>query len=223
MASFSTIFLLVLSDGFTFSGKDISYEEVYKMKFGLSNGSIRVIVNRLFDRGFIQKIIKDGKAYFRLTSAGVSHINVLFFPGNGEKWDGKWRVVLDSSYGNNSFGMLQKRVYVSPFPFKGKPPPQQLFFETRQLGTFSHKQVVEEVWKLSRLIDRFEAWIVQAKSFRSSLASGWSRYEVVRTIFQYEDLMEDMPTLPRELLPSDWPEKRAQKVFIRLIQKYLVP
>ena len=94
MAAFSTIILVALSDRLQFSGKNVSYEDLYKNKFGLSDGSIRVTIQRLFDRGFVQKIIKNGRTYLRLTSAGENELTTLFDPKERERWDGKWRVAL---------------------------------------------------------------------------------------------------------------------------------
>lgn len=216
MASFSTIILLALSDGLTFSGKHIAYDNLYKSKFGLSDGSIRVTVRRLYDRGFLQKLIKNGRSYFPLTSAGIGHLQDLFSPQAKEKWDGKWRIILagkEVDFGKNTVGMLQRGVYISPFPVEDTI--SLLFFETKQVGLLSHSEVVEKIWKISKLESQFDAWMRQANSFQGS------RRALANLIFQYESVIEEVPKLPQQLFPPNWPEDKARKVCIKLIEKHL--
>ena len=215
MAAFSTIILVALSDRLQFSGKNVSYEDLYKNKFGLSDGSIRVTIQRLFDRGFVQKIIKNGRTYLRLTSAGEKELTTLFDPKERERWDGKWRVALidkEKNFEKSGFGMLQKGVYISPFPVKDMS--SVIVLETKQLGFLGYREAAEEAWGLSKLKNRFEAWFSHANSFRGGMR------EFASLIFQYEDIVSRVPRLPCELFPQDWPEERARKKCIKLIEKY---
>lgn len=87
------------------------------------------LVNRNLKTGNIEKIIKDGKAYLRLTSAGKGNI-VRDFPilNLTKKWNRKWVIIVfdieekSKSVRNNlrnklkslGFGMLQESVWISP-------------------------------------------------------------------------------------------------------------
>jgi DNA-binding transcriptional regulator PaaX len=91
------------------------------------------LVDRNLKTGNIDKIIKDGRPYLRLTSAGKSNL-VRDFPilNLTKKWDKKWVIVVfdieeKSKFVRDSlrnklkslgFGMLQKSIWISPLSIR---------------------------------------------------------------------------------------------------------
>jgi len=81
--------------------------------------------------GYVEKVIKKGEPYFRLTSKGQGKITRDFsLKGlQNKKWDGKWRVVifdinekkrkdrdsLRNKLRELGFGMIQESVWISPY------------------------------------------------------------------------------------------------------------
>lgn len=81
--------------------------------------------------GDIEKVVKDNKAYLRLTTAGKDKMNRDFpLTGFSRKWNKKWviltfdieeksrksRNILRNKLKNIGFGMLQQSVWITPLP-----------------------------------------------------------------------------------------------------------
>jgi len=131
-----------------FEISNITAREIYGWvpgRFRRSNFS-RMVWRRI-KTGEIEKQIKNGEIYLRLTSAGENKI-VRDFPMlnfQNKKWDGKWRVVIFDIKEMNrylrdrlrdklkelSFGMLQKSVWITPHDI-GKDMRE--FLEEKKLG-----------------------------------------------------------------------------------------
>ncbi len=85
------------------------------------------IVSRLKGEGYLERIERKGKIYYRITDKGRSKLERLIF--DREKWDGQWRIVvfdipenkrqyrdfLRSKLRDLGFRQLQKSVWISPF------------------------------------------------------------------------------------------------------------
>ena len=89
------------------------------------------VVGRSLRTGDIEKVVKDGKVYLRLTSVGRNKVKRDFPVANlVKKWNKRWtllifdieektRVVRDSlrnKLRNIGFGMLQESVWITPLP-----------------------------------------------------------------------------------------------------------
>lgn len=137
------------------------------------------LVNRNIKTGNIEKIIKDGKSYLRLTSAGKSNI-FRDFPilSLTKKWDKKWVIVVfdieekSKSVRNNlrnklkslGFGMLQESVWISPLSI-GEDMREFI----HSIGLSGHvfvmdisgfilgnpKQLARSIWNLDRLENEY--------------------------------------------------------------------
>ena len=96
--------------------------------------SLASSLNYMLKTGYIEKVIKKGKPYLRLTSKANKKLKRDFsiFRMQKRKWDGKWRMVifdikekfklvrkaLRDKLKQLGFGMLQKSVYISPYDFE---------------------------------------------------------------------------------------------------------
>ena len=89
------------------------------------------VVGRSLRTGDIEKVVKDGEVYLRLTSAGKNKVKRDFPVANlVKKWNKRWtllifdieeksRIVRDtlrSKLRNIGFGMLQESVWITPLP-----------------------------------------------------------------------------------------------------------
>lgn len=90
-----------------------------------------LLVGRSFKTGHIEKVIKNGKTYLRLTSIGRKHIQREFpIVSLTKQWSKKWIIVifdikevsrkqrntLRNMLKNVGFGMLQQSVWITPLP-----------------------------------------------------------------------------------------------------------
>lgn len=89
------------------------------------------LVGRSLKTGYIERIVKDGEGYLRLTSAGKEHIQREFpIMSFLKSWNKKWIIVifdiketsrkqrnnLRNMLKNIGFGMLQQSVWITPLP-----------------------------------------------------------------------------------------------------------
>ena len=109
-----------------------SYENMYGfIPNQYKHHSFSLLVGKSFKTGHIEKVIKNGEAYLRLTSAGREHIQREFpITSLRKTWNKKWIIVifdirekfrmrrnkLRNMLKNIGFGMLQQSVWITPLP-----------------------------------------------------------------------------------------------------------
>ncbi len=138
-----------------------------------------LLVGRSFKTGYIERVIKNEKAYLRLTSVGKELIQREFpIMSLTRKWNKKWIIVIfdieEASRGQRSmlrnmlknvgFGMLQQSVWITPLPI-GQDMKEfishQGFSDSAFVLEISHmllgdpKILTERVWRLDRLEEEY--------------------------------------------------------------------
>lgn len=139
------------------------------------------LVWRNLKTGYVEKVIKDGIPYLRLTSQGRDRIKRDFplFAIQKRKWDRKWRLVIfDIEEASKKirekfryklrevgFGMLQKSVFISPYDI-AKDFAE--FIESQGLGNSAYvlevsnivagdiRCLADKVWNLEKLNKEYE-------------------------------------------------------------------
>lgn len=131
--------------------------------------------------GYLEKVIKDGKVYLRITSKGQKIIerDFPFLSFQTKKWDGKWRVVvfdiqekqkrtrdvLRLKLKELGFGMLQESVWVSPhdiaFDFrqfvKSQGLGEEVFvMDVNELLAGNSKELVKKIWSIEKINETYE-------------------------------------------------------------------
>lgn len=137
------------------------------------------LVGRSFKTGYIERVIKNGEAYLRLTSAGKEHIQREFPIMSFLKiWNKKWIIVifdieetsrkqrnaLRNMLKNIGFGMLQQSTWITPLPI-GQDVKEFISHEGFSENAFvlevSHvllgnpKILAKRVWNLDRLEEEY--------------------------------------------------------------------
>lgn len=137
------------------------------------------LVGRSFKTGYVERVMKNGEAYLRLTSAGKEHIQREFPVMSFLKtWNKKWIIVifdiqetsrkqrnnLRNMLKNIGFGMLQQSVWITPLPI-GQDVKESIsykgFFDNAFVLEISHvllgdpKTLARRVWNLDRLEDEY--------------------------------------------------------------------
>lgn len=130
--------------------------------------------------GYIEKIIKNGKPYLRLTSKGNEKLKRDFslFLWQDKKWDGKWRVVifdikekerkqrdtLRAKLRELGFGMIQESVWLSPHDvaldfheyIDNIGLKEDVFImEVSQLLGGNSKVLAAKIWSLEKINNRY--------------------------------------------------------------------
>lgn len=149
--------------------------------------------------GYIEKIVKDGEVYLRLTGEGRERI-VRDFPlleFQKKRWDKKWRIVLfDIAELNRKkrdmlraklkelgFGMLQQSVYISPNNFTkdlvefltaeklaGFVYVFEIFHTQMAIG--NAKELAQKVWNLDSLNEQYLELIEEISHLNSTYGRG---------------------------------------------------
>lgn len=140
------------------------------------------LVWRTLKTGYIEKIVKKGEVYLRLSGEGGEKLTRDFplLALQKKKWDGKWRIVLfDIAELNRKvrdtfrkklrelgFGMFQQSVYISPHNFT---KDLLEFLNTAGLSDFAYvfeisysqmaigdqKQLANRLWKLDSINEQY--------------------------------------------------------------------
>jgi phenylacetic acid degradation operon negative regulatory protein len=142
------------------------------------------LVWRTLKTGYIEKVIRNGIPYLRLTSSGKNKIkrDFPFLKFQASKWDKKWRVVifdiqeltrrtrdrLRTKLKELGFGMFQQSVYISPYDiardFAEFIESEHLddvayILEVSRISSGDIKMLVNKIWKLDRINEEYRELI----------------------------------------------------------------
>lgn len=200
--------------------------------------SLNSSLNYMLKTGYIEKIVKNGEPFLRLTSKANNKLKRDFsiFRMQKRSWDGNWRIVifdineeskllrraLREKLKQLGFGMLQKSVYISPYDFE---KDIYEFLETQKLLgkayiiTAKHKlmgdaqELARKVWNIDELEEEYDKLyykIIHINEVKN-------KKKVVGTIKnKYLELIQRDPCLPYDLLPEDWLAEKVRKAVVSL-------
>jgi len=192
----------------------------------------------LLKTGYIEKVIKNGKPYLRLTSKANEKLKRDFpiFKMQKRKWDKKWRLVIfdiseESRHTRDllrdklkelGFGMLQKSVYISPYDFA---QDMYEFLESKKLLgkvyvlIVKHqlmgdpKDLANKVWQIEELQQNYDNLWLKIIHLEDEKDKEQKAREIKN---DYLDLIQIDPCLPYDLLPVDWMGDKVRKAVVKL-------
>ena len=205
--------------------------------------NLRQTVWRLLRTEEIEKVVKNGKPYLRLSNKGRKKLEreFSFLKWAQWRWDKTWRLVifdisekhrqwrdrLRHQLVNIGFGRLQKSIYISPYPLEEDIVE---FLKSRKL--FGHayllkaqhqflgeaKELAARVWPLKKINSEYLKILKESKrvfkKFPSSQPKTIHRFQLLKE--RYLLNLANDPWLPKELLPSNWAEPQLRKFFLSL-------
>lgn len=215
-----------------------TYGYQYRKLFGwlpknYKKDALAMATLRLLRVGNIERKIKDGEPYLRLTSLGwdklFEDIPVLKF--QNQPWDRAWRIlVFDIKEINRhfrdvfrdklfelGFGRLQKSVYLSPFPvekevqeFVESLGASELIkiFVTKEGNLNRARELARKVWRLDELEREY-------RDFLAKVTKAGEK-EIGNLRQEYAGLVFKDPFLPKELLSPNWPLARIKESLTRI-------
>lgn len=186
-------------------------------------------VYRMLRTNQVEKIIKNGEPYLRLSSSGKKSLtrDFSFYKFSRKPWDRFWRIVfydipekertvrvgLQRKLVELGFGKLQESTYVSPFDLAedireyilNQQLEDWVFVSvSRRLLAGNEKVLAEKVWGLTKLNERYQEWLDSDRSYSS-----------------YLEILKDDPCLPKELLLEDWVGEKARKEVKKMLPSLL--
>lgn len=160
------------------------------------------LVGRSFKTGYIERVIKNGATYLRLTSAGKEHIQREFpIMSFLKTWNKKWIIVifdieetsrkqrnnLRNMLKNIGFGMLQQSVWITPLPI-GQDVKESIshkgFSDNAFVLEISHvllgdpKILASRVWNLDKLEEEYLSLKNEKGENAESIENDDGRHEI---------------------------------------------
>jgi len=209
---------------------------------GISETLVRTAVSRLVAAEHLLGLRRGRRSYYRLTAeslttfqqaAGV--IYAVRRPSSLEGWqllaltDGPPDEAARRALGEAGFGLIAPGLAARPMPCAAagatKLPPGLTFEATlapESDRNILHRQVAA-AWELESLAAAYRVFLDRYRPLAAALASGagWSRRKLALAsrlllVHDYRHLVLADPSLPVELLPSDWKGIEASRLFASL-------
>lgn len=220
--------MLIFSLAFVFDQyQKISIKNYYR-NFYFPGGypkreSLHRLVYKMSKVKEIEKELKDGEVYLKLTSKGGSFFNEKISLKNLSKkeWDGKWRLVifdikeierslrdkLREKLKKWGFVMWQESVYISPHPILDaideflkvkKLFPKVVTLEAETIGIKNPDRFAWIIFKLGDLEKRYLDLKAKIKKIKKN------KKNIEEVLREFEELILIDPFLPKGLIKKDW-------------------
>lgn len=192
-------------------------------------------VSRMLRTGYIEKIVKNGQPYLRITGYGEKAMvrDFPIFKMSNQKWDKKWRIVyydisekergirikLQIKLKELGFGMIQKSVYISPFDVAddirefiiNQGLEEKVFVgEMNRLLAGNEIFLAERIWPINKIEEKYWKLFWKIKEGETKLPE---------ILSEFEEIIKEDPCLPKELLPSDWIGDKVYLEIKKLVNK----
>lgn len=181
--------------------------------------------------GYMEKVIKNGKPFLRLTAKGKEKIkrDFSFVRWQNQKWDKKWRIVifdieekqrrqrdiLRGKLKELGFGMIQKSVWISPYDIaldfrefvNSIGLDRQAFvMEVSNLLAGDAKILAAKIWPLEKVNNEYRELLEMCKLTHDRELI----FPKEKIKERYLEILSKDPCLPKELLPDDWVGERVK-------------
>lgn len=228
-----------VAEGFVKRGRGaIRYGNLFFLLGGdYKRTNFLALAGGLLRTGQIERVIdKKGNAVLRLAPPGREYLTREFpLERLRLRWDGRWIVVvfdipeeerwirdrLRLDLEDLGFGMLQKSVWISPFPIaedlrefliSSGLAGQALVMVGPWLLAGSPKELARGAFKLDRINERYGKIIYKWD------ASDKTPKDKKRFASKYLQILASDPLLPYQLLPDDWLGKEAREIFKKILR-----
>ncbi|MCL4382302.1 hypothetical protein M1545_00725 [Patescibacteria group bacterium] len=197
--------------------KFISYKDDYFQK----------IIRQMLKAGQIERIVKRGEPFFRVTSRGKIKLvyDIPLAKRFGQKWDGKWRMVifdipeisktkrdgLRRKLKELGFAQWQKSVYITPFDVAvelaehlgvNNLSDNAIALEAKKIFVGDEKEMANRLWRLDDLNLKYQNFVEKYQKEKDK--KSWEE--------EYLAILEVDPCLPSDLLPQPWWKNQAKKL-----------
>lgn len=221
--------------------------------FGISERLVRTSVYRLAEEHWIEAERKKRQSLYRLTPSGrrrFEHAYRKIYSRSDQRWQGEWtfliitpatltvkqRLGLRKELSWEGFRIIAPGIFAHPK--SDTEALQDILDRTRMrkkvlvcsvadiqhIGTRPLRNLIEERWKLSSVINRYQRFIEAFGTLPAFFSSADSmdaeQAFVIRTllIHSFRRVLLHDPLLPVELLPDTWPGTRAYELCKRIYQ-----
>lgn len=197
-------------------------------------------VRQSLKTGYIEKIIKNGQPYLRLTSKGKEKIKRDFslVRWQNQKWDRKWRIVifdieekerflrdsLRKKLRELGFGMIQESTWISPYDVaidfrefvKSIGLSEKVFvMEVNHLLAGDPVVLASKIWKLKEINQAYQELLEMLNSCYDRDKDMTGTVKKSDVVEKYLEILKADPCLPKELLPENWVGEEVKTILSR--------
>ena len=204
------------------------YRRIYSI-YPASN-SVKSSFYRLRKEGLVETFkLPDGTLEAKITKRAEGIVPwIRLYRLSRKKWDGYWRVVafdipeesrkvrrlIRMELRQLGFRQFQRSIWISPLPIRKevmeflaslKLGGRAIVFETKNLWVGDMERMIERVFGLDVLRQRWNNWIRRVKKGKGNKS---------QLKEEFVDLVVESPLLPVDLYPQDWPVEKACRVYV---------
>jgi len=210
-------------------------------RLGVAERNARQAVSRLGDQRLLRGVREGRRTRWHLTDEGRRLLTdgaerIYGFGAGNDTWDGRWLVVLCSVPEEQrakrhrlramlefaGFGFVQPGVAISPHLEREAIATHALkdldllagamLLRAETADVVSTGDVLERAWNLESLARRYEEFI--ASFARRVVRSDEARFAALsELVHQWRRFPFIDPEIPTQLLPEEWPGRRAKELF----------
>jgi phenylacetic acid degradation operon negative regulatory protein len=207
--------------------------------------AVRTAVSRMVQQGWLTPARQRGVAVYRLTDRAVHRLDEAaerIYRTREVEWDGRWHLVVLSRIRERSrrdrvraglrylgYGPIDDVAWIAPRPSSELTPLLEAEAVGAETFTADHdadtRALVERVWDLPALATSYLDWLRQADDILAGIGPSTSDDRAFaarsRLLHVWRKFLFSDPQLPAELLPRDWPGRRAARHFDAHAQRLL--
>lgn len=229
----------------------LSLSELYWRMGEYAESSVRQALGDLVAKKMANKVDRDGRVYYRLTSVGREYLFDCFGikVGKQKVWDRGWRmVVMDAGVLDRGqvrqlrqylrkmgFKLLSRGVWVTPINVSEEIKKTLVktgiaggvvVLVTRRFMVGDDKAFAERVWSLEKRDTAYLEFIDRTERLLRLVRGAKSLDNQLKKRFlslfdRWQEMLPLEPWLPKALLPKEWFYDEAGKVFCRLCDDVL--
>ena len=221
------------------------FEIVYGwVPYKYRKSNFRAAVERMLKVGYIEKVIKDGEPYLRLTSRGKKRIirDFPIFALRDKEWKGICTLVAFDVEETKKrereklrywllglgAGRVQRSVYIISYDICTEVSEAvEQFGLTEEVEVFpttldfvkDKRAFAYKVWRLEKLEEDYLKPLESLKIVEQY--QGGERDKLIRDLRgEFLEVLRHDPLLPKELLPEDWVGEEVRKLIKRFSKSY---
>jgi phenylacetic acid degradation operon negative regulatory protein len=205
---------------------------------GIAAPAVRTAISRMVMQGWLEPVGLDGGPGYRTTERANRRLDEAgdrIYGRRHPEWDGAWHLVLVDPPAVRSartrlradlaflgYAVLADNVWVCPFA-RGELDSvlERAGARARTARAVDVRPEPTEAWDLDELRAGYDGWLGSAESLVAAHLEGHAdddeaafaaRFHLVH---EWRKFLFADPGLPDELLPADWPGRRAAELFQR--------
>jgi phenylacetic acid degradation operon negative regulatory protein len=207
--------------------------------------AVRTAVSRMVRQGWLTASRSDRTPTYALTQRAVARLDEAaerIYRTREESWDSRWHLIVVPRTADRSrrervrvglrylgYGAIDDTIWIA-----ARPSPELAALETAESiaidrFTADHdgdtRELIGRVWDLAALAASYDEWLATARGILAGIGRSVSDDRAFaarsRLLHEWRKFLFTDPQLPPDLLPRNWPGRRAAEFFDSHAQRLL--